>query len=218
MATITVGVDIGQKVDPTALAVVEAQERSETIHYLARHLERLPLGTPYPEVASRLERIKNALEERYGKAHFYVDATGVGQPVVNLLRKEDLYLTSVYITSGQHLRKEGLDIYLPKALLVSRLQVLLQTGRIHLPKTSEAETLAKELLDYEIKVEEDGKDSYGAFRVGSHDDLVTALGLAVFEEHTKAVDIGIEPDEPSRWSGLLPELGGQPRIRPKMIF
>jgi hypothetical protein len=28
-------------------------------------------------------------------------------------------------------------------------------------------------------VSEDGDDRYGAFRVGSHDDLVTALGLAV---------------------------------------
>ncbi len=34
-------------------------------------------------------------------------------------------------------------------------------------------------LDYEIRVSEDANGRYGAFRVGSHDDLVTALGLAV---------------------------------------
>ena len=59
---------------------------------------------------------------------------------------------------------------------------LLQTGRIHLPRTREAEVLAQELLDYEIRVNESSNDTYGAFRVGSHDDLVTSLGLAVQEE------------------------------------
>jgi len=39
--------------------------------------------------------------------------------------------------------------------------------------------LAGELLTYEIKVSENGADTYGAFKVGTHDDLATALGLAV---------------------------------------
>jgi hypothetical protein len=47
-----------------------------------------------------------------------------------------------------------------------------------LPKTREAEATRAELLDYEIRVSEDGHDSCGAFRTGKHDDLVTALGLA----------------------------------------
>ena len=45
-----------------------------------------------------------------------------------------------------------------KAWLVSRLQVLLQTGCILLPRTSEADALTRELLDYEIKVSEDAND------------------------------------------------------------
>jgi hypothetical protein len=36
-----------------------------------------------------------------------------------------------------------------------------------------------ELLDYEIRISEDANERYGAFKVGAHDDLVTALGLAV---------------------------------------
>jgi hypothetical protein len=43
----------------------------------------------------------------------------------------------------------------------------------------EAQVLAQELLDYEIHVDEKANDTDGAFRVGSHDNLVTALGLAV---------------------------------------
>jgi len=59
------------------------------------------------------------------------------------------------------------------------MQALLQAGRVHLPKTAEAQAFAKELLDYETRVDANANDTYGAFRVGTHDDLVTALGLAV---------------------------------------
>jgi hypothetical protein len=51
-----------------------------------------------------------------------------------------------------------------------------------LPRTGEADALSRELLDYEIKIDQDANEKYGAFKVGSHDDLVTALGLAVQEE------------------------------------
>jgi hypothetical protein len=54
-------VDIGQKRDPTAVAVVEHEWRKrdgrEEDHWLVRHLERLPLGTPYPQVADRLVEV-----------------------------------------------------------------------------------------------------------------------------------------------------------------
>jgi hypothetical protein len=48
-----------------------------------------------------------------------------------------------------------------------------------LPETPEARALASELLDYEIHVDENANEKYGAFKVGRHDDLVTAVGLAV---------------------------------------
>ncbi|MEM7351994.1 MAG: hypothetical protein AAF657_14435 [Acidobacteriota bacterium] len=57
--------------------------------------------------------------------------------------------------------------------------MLLQTGRIHLPKTQQTEILARELLECEIRVESDANERYGSFLVGTQDDLVMALGLAV---------------------------------------
>jgi hypothetical protein len=78
-------------------------------------------------------------------------------------------------------REHG-ELRLPKALLVSRLQVLLQSGRIHLPQTQEAAALVDELLAYEIRVDEAAQATFGAFRVGAHDDLATALGLACWGE------------------------------------
>lgn len=37
-------------------------------------------------------------------------------------------------------------------------------------------------MEYEVKVSEDANDRYGAFKVGSQDDLVTALGLALQDD------------------------------------
>jgi hypothetical protein len=113
-----------------------------------------------------------------------MDATGIGQPVVDLLweRFPGGCVVPVYLTHGDRRVEtregEGVRISLGKAYLVSRLQAVLQNHRLHLPHTREAETLTEELLDYEIRVDERANDAYGAFKVGTHDDLVTALGLA----------------------------------------
>jgi hypothetical protein len=42
--------------------------------------------------------------------------------------------------------------------------------------------MQRELQDYEIRVDQDANEKYGAFKVGTHDDLVTALGLACLED------------------------------------
>jgi hypothetical protein len=189
MGAVTVGVDIGQRRDPTAIAVVEQEERRDTeTHHIARHLERLPLGSPYPAVAERVAAVVGGvLAATSGEAPtLYVDATGVGTPIVDVLRAASVgdlaQLVAVYFTHGDRRKVERGEVKLGKAWLVSRMQALLQSGQLHLPRTAEAEALGKELLDYEIRVTEDANDRYGAFRVGAHDDLVTALGLATQED------------------------------------
>ena len=150
--------------------------------YVIRHLERLPLGTPYPAVAARVAAIVAAVAQRtQAQPVLYVDATGVGLPVVDLMRDARVAarITPCWFNHGDRRTRERGEITIGKAFLVSRLQTLLQTARVHLPRTAEAEVLAAELLTYEIKVSENGADTYGAFKVGTHDDLATALGLAV---------------------------------------
>lgn len=190
------GCDIGQRRDPSAIAVAELERREigdkiET-NFTIRHLERLQLGTPYPSVAKRFGEVVHRAHYKV-KDHWrhvvitiYVDATGVGKPVIDLLREHITRwrVAEVYFTYGDR-RNETLEkgvqsVSLGKAYLVSRLQALLQTGRVQIPRNHrEADALVQELLDYEIRVDENANDRYGAFRVGTHDDLVTALGLAV---------------------------------------
>lgn len=184
--TVWIGIDIGQRRDPTALCVAEDEKRpgphQPETHYLVRYLDRLPLGTPYPRIADRLREVAlRAAEQSAETPYVYVDATGVGLPVVDVLKASvpKCRIIPVFFTHGDRYRKENGEIRLGKARLVSSLQALLQTDRLHLPRTREAEVLAEELISYEIRVTEDANDRYGAFRVGTHDDLVTALGLAV---------------------------------------
>ena len=139
-------------------------------HFLIRYLTRLPLGTPYPEVVQRVGEVTRELSSRTREdPTLYLDATGLGQPIVDLLREAKIpaRIRPVYFTHGDQRKEEGGNIRLGKAFLVSRLQALLQTARIHLPHTFEAEALARELLDYEIRVEADANDRYGAFKVGT---------------------------------------------------
>ena len=214
---LVIGVDIGQKRDPTAVAVAELSEDTLPA-FMIRFLERLPLQTPYPDVAERVATIaRGAAQQRYkpatasridGRSFFttpaetislrlVTDITGVGRPVHELIEAavRDVgtglaalgvpypRLVPATFTHGDRLnRAEDGGKSVGKAYLVSRLQALLQTGRIKLPRTREAEALAKELLDYEIRIDTDANEKYGAFKVGTHDDLVTALGLACLED------------------------------------
>lgn len=195
---LTLGIDIGQQRDPTAIALLEGSEQNGIVSFENRFLERLPLGTSYPAVARRVAEIeRNAIQaarqriaDHTGYAYpdislsIYVDATGVGKPIVDLLAEHGVEVTPCYFSYGDRRTEENNDTHprvtIGKAYLVARLQMLLQNGRIHLPtKHPEAIAMRNELLEYEIKVDQNANDRYGAFRTGTRDDLVTALGLAV---------------------------------------
>jgi hypothetical protein len=67
-----------------------------------------------------------------------------------------------------------------------RCQARLQPGRRRRPADHiEASALAQELLDDEIKFDQDANDQDGACKGGRHDDLVTVLGLAVRHDPPK---------------------------------
>jgi hypothetical protein len=195
---VSLGADIGKKTDPTAIVVVEHDERHGRMHYVARHVERLELGLPYPQIADRIAEVAKTLRIWSKGGTFggnpvgvdvYVDATGVGTPVVDLLDDRGIRPIPVYFTgTDKRIRHSDGSVAMGKAWLVGRLQVLFQANRIHLPNTPEAKALVKELLAYEVRVTPAANLAAGVFRNGEHDDLVTALALAV----------GSESDRPGR--------------------
>jgi len=79
--------------------------------YRCRHLERLPLHTPYPEVVEHVGKLLGRFRDRPMLA---VDATGVGRGVVVMLEFAGLEPTPITITGG--------------------LTVTLLNGFLHVPK------------------------------------------------------------------------------------
>ena len=94
------GLDLGQSQDFTAIAVLERAElrghwdpvmyaRRKTIALRLRYLERIPLGTPYTEVVDRVVAVTRSADLA-GRCHLIADATGVGRPVMDMLRRAEL--------------------------------------------------------------------------------------------------------------------------------
>jgi hypothetical protein len=161
-----------------------AQEKVMQTEYTIRSMRRLPLGTSYPAVADYLaDLLCNPLFSTR-KVRLLIDVTGVGRPIYDMLRKEISYRKEAqkvaidpisFVHGEQYNRTTG---RMGKAYMVSRLQTLLQSGRVHAPRTEEVLATLEELKVYEVKVSQDGKDTYGA-STGKHDDLATALALSV---------------------------------------
>jgi len=181
------GLDLGQKHDFSAIAVVEREDErrlglsSSVMKSLrVRHLERVPLGTPYAAVAARVSALLSQAEFRQTK-QLVVDATGVGGPVVELLRSVWLPcgVTSVTITAGDAERGNGNEWHVPKRDLLAGLAVLLEQGQLKIPrKLKETPTLVRELTEIEVRQRTGGRVVMGAEGEGQHDDLVMALALA----------------------------------------
>jgi hypothetical protein len=161
-------------------------------HFAARHLERLPTGTPYPVQVKRVKALHDRLKAETRRAPLVVvDQTGVGRPVTDMLRAAELEPVAVTITGGDAVSRDGLDFRVPKRDLVSVVQVLLQAERLKIASSlKEAQTLTAELLAFKVSISLKGHDSYGndvgPWRENPHDDLVLAVALACWygEKHS----------------------------------
>jgi hypothetical protein len=180
-----IGLDLGQRHDHSAVAIVERQDMhpafltAQRDQLLVRFVERLPLGTPYPAVVERMRKIVRALD---AQCALTVDATGVGAPVVELLRSAHLgcEVTAVTITGAAAESGRGGSWHVPKRDLIAGVQLSLEKGALRIaPKMKEVGALLRELLDVRISAGlATGKVKMGAEGRGEHDDLVIALSLA----------------------------------------
>src|SRR5665213_3322812 len=193
-----VGLDLGQRHDPTAIAVVERMElarafQGPVFHSLrVRHLERVPLGTPYPGVVARVREIlRNG--ELAGNCALAVDGTGVGAPVVDMLRAARLGcdISAVTITGGERQHQAGSAWSVPKQDLVAAVQVLLERGELKVARgLRELGALVRELTDVRSTTRGNGRVRLGADGCGEHDDLVIALALACWRAKRGQIGFG----------------------------
>ena len=144
------------------------------------HLERLPLGTPYPAIVAHVGQLLTKLP---GHPELLIDFTGVGRPVFDMFVYSGIYPIGVIITGGTAETSNGPTRSVPKLTLVSRLQALLHEGRLKiLRELPEAETLVRELQDFRMEFTAAGHLTFNP-RSGKHDDLVLALAIAVWRAY-----------------------------------
>ena len=184
------GLDLGQSQDYTALAVLERAElkgpwdpvqfawrKTETVRL--RYLERIPLGTPYPEIVERVRHVTRS-GELFGKCCLAVDASGVGRPVVDLLERADLHcrIFPAVITGGDVESNSGGYYRVPKRNVIVALQVLLQRRGLQIAAGLKyGAALVEEMASMRVKVTPSGNEQFAAWREGEHDDLVFAVAL-----------------------------------------
>ena len=150
------GVDLGQQNDYTAICAIEekteptgqvrrwleeirgslAVEKTEDVterHYHLRHLER-HLGKSYVDIAERIKHLTQRPELQ--EAEVIVDATGVGRPVVDMLRDKGIHrIAAITITGGDSATRDGVEHRVPKRDLVSTMQVLMQNRRLKIARS-----------------------------------------------------------------------------------
>ncbi len=205
-----IGLDLGKRVDYSAVAVVERIE--PVVHgfdhlrwmpttepladeWFVRRLERAPLGTPYTKIVEQMAELTEHPKLR-GNCRLVVDATGLGAPVVDMLRAARLEcdVMPVVLTSGLEGSYDGRVWRVPKIDLLARVQMLLEQDRLRIMEgVRERAGLVKELLDVRARQAGRGYMRVGADGNGQHDDLVMAVALAC-------------------WMGKKPRAGLQGRV------
>jgi hypothetical protein len=187
------GLDLGQAIDFSALAVIECVRtvtdgggKDEITNLNCIHLQRWQLRTSYPSIVADVVRMINNLDPLLspdGKPTLAIDATGVGAPVVDLFKREQIKaeLKPIQIVGGANVSSEFGMTRVPKRDLVSVVQVGLQNRTLKISSgLGLAETLSRELQNFTVKITDSANDVYGAWREGTHDDLVLAVALALW--------------------------------------
>ena len=129
------GLDLGQKADPSALAVLQKDGQGDQAVYTLMVLRRFELKTSYRDVVDETGRVMTTGPLK--GAPLIVDETGVGRPVVEIAQERltQTGIIPVMITGGHVVTKQDNGSYhVPKKVLVSALTLVHQTGRLIVPR------------------------------------------------------------------------------------
>jgi hypothetical protein len=200
------GLDLGQASDFAALALTDQRPAAKPStrrrwDYRVRFLSTWPLGTYYTYIAEDVRKLFTRRLTDGGTleySHLAPDYTGVGRPVVDLLRAARdpnnaeskpgvrASIRPILITGGDKATFDPVtnEFHVPKRELVSTLVALTQGNHIFVgPECDEKarDRLQKELAAFKTKISRKGKtEQFGTWADGQHDDIVLALMLAVW--------------------------------------
>ncbi len=152
------GVDLGQKRDPSAVAVVLKKDA----RYSLVHLHAFPLRTEYVDVLGYLKQVA----ERFRIVRRWtIDETGVGVPLTELARK--IGLNNV----------KGEVLTLPKKQeIMTNMKQAMEQERLSFRRNRELEN---EIGGVIAELTASGKTRF-SHRSGTHDDRLWAVALALY--------------------------------------
>lgn len=189
------GVDLGSQSDNTAIALLERVEtmkakpnaygkleaESTDSIYKMHHLELVPLGTSYMRIVDRIAAI---ISDRRVSGNIFtiVDATGVGLPVVQMMRQKGIApLVPISIHGGMAVNFKDDGYSVPKRDLVMALTLVLQSRRLRVPDDIDhREKLIEQMQSFKIKQTSQNQDTWEAMQDKIHDDITLALSYAVW--------------------------------------
>src|SRR5262245_3871221 len=199
-----VGLDLGQSIDPTAIAVLEKKTgvidhgsdadrhcgltthlQKPASRIEVRYLKRLALGLSYPTIIEHVIELMGRAPlcgaENQRPAELVIDETGPGRPVGDIFVQSGLKPIRVSIMPGNEVTPQGNNRWhVAKSILISNVDALLNTGELKFSAgLTEADAMKAELQDFRRKLSETGKATYGAI-AGKHDDLVVAVAIAAW--------------------------------------
>jgi len=147
------GVDLAKMEDFTVLTVVD------------RFSHKVVAWDRFNKVEYPLQKARiSAMAKKYNNAKVIVDSTGVGNPITDDLRREELVIDDFKFTNKS--KKE----------LVDKLSIFIEQKGVWIPNEP---ILIDELESFGYQMTESGNIKYSA-PIGLHDDCVMSLGLAVW--------------------------------------
>lgn len=183
------GLDLAQTSDYSALAIIERnivwadQAAGRKVRtYLTRYLRRWR-GVSYESLVQDIVTIMGKLDQA---PPLIVDGSGVGRPVVEMLRRArpNARILPVTIVAGATETENDAMGYrhVPKLFLVTTLEALIgatDPRRFFIaPSLELAPQLARELANFTKKLTAAGNETYEAAKSSDHDDLPIAVALA----------------------------------------
>lgn len=154
-----IGIDLAKSEDFTVLTVMDSKTREVV------HLER------FQDIEWRQQKIMiQRLAARYNNAQCVIDASGVGDPIVEDLKNAGISLYYDKDQPGFKFTNES------KCRLIDQLAIAIEQRQITFPYH---EILINELMNYEYSITEHGRIKYSS-PSGKHDDCVISLALAVW--------------------------------------
>jgi hypothetical protein len=204
-----IGADVGDRRDPAAIGIHEMVARykdmtlpdevewarlsTQIIHeYHLRLLERPELGTGYPALVERLASIASS-PSIVNECICVVDATGVGEPIVQMLRDRlridriPTRVVAIYATpSGSRVGLvPPLGYSVPKDNLVTVTSAVYDSGRIRIAEgLKHAAQLELEVEHFIPKTTNRGSQTFAASNDAIHDDLISMQMISLWYAET----------------------------------